>query len=214
MSAVDFVENLIESGRVAIGREECAPDDLDAGMRRLHARQRGRLPRGCPDLEIQAGAWALGVLYRACQALVYRDIESETVKKWLREPCPRRADAAVHYSVDLSFRFLPDVLRLGRGIAVDDPLVTGVTELLAEWPLSSVGVKDLPVCEVDLLLHDPALRRLYIDRVIEKEDLARLADARVAEQVRAAIGVHRELAPRMAAELDRLVRGAEVVNGR
>jgi MoxR-vWA-beta-propeller ternary system protein len=212
MSAVEFVGGLIESGRVCVGRDPAAPAELEVAVRRLDTDQRANLPPTCPELEPQAAAWALLSLYRACQALVYRDIDAESVKKWLAQPCPRRPDARVHYSVDLSFRFLPDVLKLARGIAADDPLVTGLMSVFAQWPLSSVGVKDLPIANADLLLDDPALCRLYTDRIIEKEDLARLGDARVAEQVRAALGTHRELAPRLAQELDRLAHKAEEVN--
>ena len=41
----------------------------------------------------------------------------------LSVPCPQKASPAVCYSVDLTFRFLPDLTRLARAASEDDPLV-------------------------------------------------------------------------------------------
>ena len=46
-----------------------------------------------------------------------------------------------------------------------------------------------------------ALLALYVDRVIATRDVSRLADARVRDGVRRALGLHTELAPQLAAAL-------------
>jgi hypothetical protein len=45
------------------------------------------------------------------------------------------------------------------------------------------------------------LRRLYADRIIAEGDISRLGDVRVDEMLRGDFGIHRELAPVLAAKL-------------
>ena len=51
---------------------------------------------------------------------------------------PSKANASTHLSVDLTFRFLPQVLRRARGIDPGDALVTMIADVLRAWPLSGV----------------------------------------------------------------------------
>jgi hypothetical protein len=102
--------------------------------------------------------------------------------------------------VDLAFQFLPELISLARGIAEQDPLVEGLRTLAAAWPLSSVGVRDLPdYLDVTPFIDEPCLRRLYADRIVERKDLLRLNHPAAREAVREALGEHRYLAKEVAA---------------
>ncbi len=56
-----------------------------------------------------------------------------------------------------------------------------------QWPLSSVGIKDVGDINVDDFVGEPSLRQMYVDRIIERGDLSRLSDGRVRQAVQAAI---------------------------
>jgi hypothetical protein len=128
-SAVAFVRSLAETGRVSVPPDEALPSDIDDAVRELDAATRQDMAFDAPPLDPPAAAWALGLIYRACQALVFREIEAASVEQALAAPCPQRASPTVCYSADLSLRYLPDLLSLARGIAPSDPLVAGLTAL-------------------------------------------------------------------------------------
>jgi hypothetical protein len=196
MSALPFVDALLESGRVRVPSSRAAPADLEAAVAALDHEVRPGLAFEAPPLDVPVAAWALTILYRGCQSLVYRDIDADAVRDALSQPCPAAEQSpSVCYSADLAFRYLPDLLALARGVAADDPLVTGLTELARRWPLSSVGVKGLEGLDVSSFVGDPALLQLYVDRIIERADQSRLTEPRVNEAVRTALGGYPELAP-------------------
>jgi hypothetical protein len=201
MSALEFVTALVNSGRVRVPVALEPPDDLSAAVRELDRFARPELAFEPPLLDLEVGQWALLLLFRGCQALVYRELDAEAVRAALAVSCPAAVSAEACYSADLAFRFLPDLIRLARGIAEDDPLVEGLKALAVRWPLSSVGVKDLGAVDLAAFAADPSLMRLYCDRIIETRDLSRLDDARTREAVREALGAFGDLAPVMAAAL-------------
>ena len=97
--------------------------------------------------------------------------------------------------MDLSLRFLPDVMRMARAANAQDPLVEYLLAWAADWPLSSVGITGVNAGSIDPFIDDASLRALYVDRIIAANDQSRLADARAADAVRAALGGFRELSP-------------------
>jgi len=201
MSAVEFVQSLLETGRVRVPAGDAPVEDLDQAVAELDCAARADAPREPPPLAAPAAAWALTVVYRACQALVFREIDAEAVRRTLVVPCPSPPSPAVHYSTDLSLRYLTDLLALARGIAPDDPLVAGLAALARAWPLSSVGVAGAGDVDPSPLLDHPSLRQLYVDRIIERGDASRLAHPAVRDAAREALGAYPSLAPKLAPHL-------------
>jgi hypothetical protein len=201
MSALDFVTALLEAGgRVRVGPEPLAVSELADAAMMLDAALRPSLAFEPPPLSVPAGEWAIRVLHRACQALVYREIDANAVRTGLALTCPVPPSPRTCYSVDLAFQFLPELISLARGIAEQDPLVEGLRKLAEAWPLSSVGVRGLgDDLDVAPFIDDPSLRRLYADRIIERKDISRLKDPAAREAVREALGEHRYLAKEVAA---------------
>jgi len=201
MSAVEFVTALLEGdGRVRVGVEPLAVSELPGAAGVLDRAVRPTLAFDPPPLSLPAAEWAILLLHRACQALVYRDIDGQAVRAGLALACPVRPSPRACYSVDLAFQFLPELLSLARGIAEQDPLVEGLRKLAAAWPLSSVGVRDLSDdLDVTAFIDEPSLRRLYADRIVERKDLLRLKHPAAREAVREALGEHRYLAKEVAA---------------
>ena len=72
--------------------------------------------------------------------LVFRDEPAAAIAEALGPPCPAPITPSTHYSVDLVFRFLPEVVIFARSAAAHDPLVEHLERFAREWPLSSVGM--------------------------------------------------------------------------
>lgn len=200
----EFLTSLFEQGRACVGR--LAPIDADQiaaanqVLCRYEAIDRMQAPGEAPAFILPAASWAAQQFYRACQLAVFRQHNDEDVRRELDHPFAGAHDAAAHYSVDLVFRYLPDLFRLASINAEHDPLLEILRGWAREWPLSSVGLVDRAASGADrtldvaVILEDPCLRILYADRVVLTGDASRLADPRVAEQVRAALGIHPALA--------------------
>jgi len=202
LSIEAFIHALQESGHVVVAPD--VPSDraaAEASLRALDAQCRQDLPHEAPALSMPAALWAAGMMYRACQFLAYREIEPAVIQKDLADPCPEPLSPAVCYSVDLTMRVLPEVLALARGLSDDDPLIIELTKLAQGWPLSSVGIAKVGDVQIDAFIDDPCLRQLYVDRSIQRGDVSRLNDPRVASAAREALGAYHDLAPSIAKAL-------------
>ena len=203
MSATQFVQSLLETGRVKVPLEADGPEGLEQAVAELDQAARAELAGEPPALSVAAAAWALKLTYRAAQALVFREIAAAAVQQALAQPCPQPRSPSVEFSADLSLRYLSDLLSLARGVAPDDPLVTGLARLAREWPLSSVGAAGLAEVDPPRFMDHPGLRQLYVDRIIERGDAARLEHPDVHAAVRESVGAYPELAPKLAGALGR-----------
>jgi hypothetical protein len=170
-----------------------------------HGQAREELGEGAEELEFDAAAagWALGQFYRAAQLLVCRDVTAEEAVRMLGVTGPATRGAAADFSVDLVFRFLPELYERARRLAPEDALVGELEKWARAWPLSSVGVALAETPPLETFWENAALRRLYVDRVTERRAEDRWRDARVAVQVRADLGAWPELAPGVAEALRR-----------
>ncbi|MDB5389901.1 MAG: hypothetical protein JWM11_5547 [Planctomycetaceae bacterium] len=169
-------------------------------LKSVEIEYRAGLPEGVPTANLPAAEWALVTLYRVSQFLVFRELPEEMLRTELARPCPEQKSAAVCYGVDLSFRFLPELVRLTRAVNSQDPLLEFLKAWAAEWPLSSVGVSDVDFASIgsesiEPILENAALRMMYIDRILTTHDASRLTNPQVAEAVRTALGDFRELSP-------------------
>ncbi len=164
-------------------------------LRTLESEYRRGLAGELPAVSLPAASWALTALYRACQFLVFRELPEEQLRAELSLPCPETPSPLVCYSVDLSLRFLPDVVRMARAANAHDPLVERLLTWATDWPLSSVGITGVTAGSIEAFIDDASLRTLYVDRILATNDQSRLSDDRVAEAVRAALGGFRELSP-------------------
>ncbi len=208
MGLPEFLQALFEHGRVRVGaagdtiaNEEWAT--VDAILAERHAADRMEFPGIMPPLEPAAARWAAEQFYRACQFAVHRDLGADKIAVALAGPCPPAPAASRHVSVDLTFRFLPDLYRLAKAAAEGDPLCERVRTWAAEWPLSSVGMPGVNPSDVADVCEHAGLLARYVDRIVARNDRSRLTDPRMREAVRAALGNYHELAADLAGALNR-----------
>lgn len=206
MGVRSFYDALYDHGRVRI--KDAAPpsaqdlEDAETFLLTVECELRldlaGQAPSALPDVV----RWSLLAFYRACQFFVFRDASPRDVQTELAKRCPQPPSPQTHYSADLAFRFLPDLVRLTRAASPDDPLTAAVIQLAGNWPLSSVGLAGLEGIEIGSFFDDPCLRQLYLDRILERRDLSRLGDGRVRGGLRQSLGLFSELAPEICRELE------------
>jgi hypothetical protein len=194
MKLADFLRDLLEKGKVTVAGQigSFENDDLhaaEASLRHYYVEDALDMPGAAPAFLPEAALWGARYFYHAVQLAVLRDLGEEVVRKYLQDyPGPRTAEAV--YSVDLTFRYLPDLLRLARGLAPGDVLVATLQRTALDWPFSSVGGDMAGDVDPDVILEHPSLRTAYVDRIIREKDTSRLTEPELPEHVRAALGGH------------------------
>ena len=139
---------------------------------------RQQLPNHPPELDCVLAIWAVKQFIRASQLLVHRELgeqfiasglESEPVDELLSSTISNASEqATVHYTVDLMFRFLPDLERLTRAASLSDPLLEQISKWANRWPLSSARMSGLQIepNRLEPILQNRCLRIMYIERTL------------------------------------------------
>ncbi|MBI1840736.1 MAG: hypothetical protein HYR88_07795 [Verrucomicrobia bacterium] len=199
----EFLRRLFDEGKGQV--RSGPPPVIDASSRALLAEAeaiaREELIGQPPRYRPLVAEWAASLLYSACQFVVCREAPADEIVRLLKSPCPESHSPETDWSADLVLRHLPDVFRQARHLSPSDPLVRELAVLGADWPLSSVGMPLEIAPDVASFASHRCLWQLYVDRVIRREDLSRLDHPAVAESVRAALGAHPELAPKVSMRL-------------
>jgi hypothetical protein len=202
MSLTSFLAALFDHGAVQVPQPEpIAGDELveaQAALGEFEKVYRLSLPNSPPDFDVDVACRTAEALYRVCQCFVYRDQDTKSIVAPAVARLPCATTPSHHYSADLVLRFLPDIWRLARDAAANDPLVSLLTELAGRWPLSTVGISGLHECSMDAIAGDRCLLQMYVDRVLQRRDRSRISDQRVRDAVLCAIGAHADLAPELA----------------
>jgi hypothetical protein len=190
-----FLEDLLTTGAVTLAGQPVPfePADLAAAEARLrarHAEDALELPGVAPAFDAPAALWAAQYLYHTVQLTLLRALDETVVAQCLAD-FPGEPTHEAIYSVDLTFRYLPDLLRLAKGLAPGDALVARLLATARQWPFSFVGTppSDDATAEARVLAH-PALRQTYLDRVIGARDRLRAAQPQLRPLVQAALGGH------------------------
>ena len=205
ISPADFFTALHASGIAGVTREALSGADGERVLKRVFDEAIEDLPGDATELpwQPQVAAEALQYFYRLCQALVDRAMTDEQVTALCATvPAPSNAPGDV-LAADLTLRHLPELYGMAKSMSSGDPLVKGIEEAARRFPLSSVGIAlKEPLPDISALQRHAGLWQLYIDRVIERQDVSRLADEHVRLAVADALGEHaRQLAPKLAAAL-------------
>lgn len=194
MIVANFMRQLYENGRVCVSAVPVDGDleisELTSALHDAYAIERQNLAGKPPKFASRAAVWAANILYQSCQFLVHRELSEVAVRDAFQRACPETPSPEACLSVDLSFRYLPDLHALARGVSREDPLVEGLRTLAHSWPLSSVGVKGMDAVDISAFIEHPCTRQLYVDRILERDDTSRLCDPRVLQAVRESVGIY------------------------
>jgi hypothetical protein len=200
-----FVRMLAAEGRAVVSAQMQLPPGEDpealAVLTEMELRAQEELSGEPPAFSGPAALWATRIFYEACRCAVCRDLSAEHVKSVLGTRCPVERGPSCDWSVDLVFRHFPRFFRFASQLSNGDPLVDALRDLARDWPLSAAGLPGLEKARLDTFIAHPVLCRLYADRLAAAEDPGVVTDPRVLAILRADLGLHRELAPRLAARV-------------
>ena len=221
LSYLKFLDDLLHTGEVRL-ESELVPteDELSRGTELLvdfERTWRMDLPSNVPPYSPAAGTWAAKMLFRAAQLLMFRDIPATEVERSFTDPPPPDDQSLEsHYSVDLTFRFLPDLTNFSQAVATDDPLSIQLQRWCHQWPISSVGVRawknqhaesnqtnaDASTsdaseddCQLNLtgFIDDPCLLQIYVDRILSRKDRSRINHPKIINEIKRIAGAHPDL---------------------
>jgi hypothetical protein len=199
-----FLSDLFETGRVSVSIDlpsELEPD-VDEVLLSAEKVAVGSLAGESPGFDPGCARWAAQTLYRACHFLVCRDVNAETFQAFFKQACPQPHSPQTDYSADLVFRYLPDLVGMSRALATGDPLLQELLKLGKDWPLSSVGISGIENVDLKGFIEHPALRQLYVDRIVARADTSRLGDPQVDFAVKEALGDYPDLSAPIANHLN------------
>jgi hypothetical protein len=188
-----------------VAMKEPAATEIDRWLLSAEQVYRKQLPPHAPVVNLDWARWAVQQFFRASQLLVHRDLGEQFILTGLEtDPAfltvlpvndlpvnDLPAHSSIHYSVDLVFRFLPDLNRLAKAASSSDPLLQQIQAWFDRWPLSGarmhLGIAPEPCLleKLEPILYDRCLRILYIERV--------LGPSPTAEQVNAWSIIHAQM---------------------
>ena len=192
MQLIQFIQDIIQQGKVTVDGNVTpfSDEDKQAATQRLreyYELQKQELSATVPAFDAPAAIWAAGFLYRAVQLVMLRDLGDDVVNKLLT-PYDGAVTPEAVLSVDLSFRYLPNLVGLAKGLAPEDVLVKRLHEAAVQWPFSSVGMKVEGDLNIDVILNNACVCRSYIDRIITARDIKRCNNPQVKEYIKEALG--------------------------
>ncbi len=193
----EFLKALFTKGSVVVSNKLKAFSNVDrleaaAVLERFSRLDRLEMPGEMPAFDREAALWAATFIYRSAQLILLRDEAAASIPKYLVD-FPGSRDVAANYSVDLSFRFLPDVIKLAKGLAPGDPLVAKLEQTANLWPLSNPSIRLEGVSEdLEKILDHPTLSLVFVDRVIAAKNRHVLKHVSIRALIGAALGEHAE----------------------
>ncbi|OQP46900.1 hypothetical protein A4H97_05105 [Niastella yeongjuensis] len=197
MELEQFIQDIIQQGKVIVAGAVVpfTGEDIQQATQRLREYYEQQLPEltgRVPAFEPEAAVWAAVYLYRAAQLTVLRALDEDAVNGLLT-PFTGAVSPGTILSVDISFRHLPNLVKVAKGLSPEDALVKQIQAAAVQWPFSSVGMKVEKEVNIDVIMHDTCLRRAYIDRIIDTRDKNRCNNELVNEYIKEALGDHGQL---------------------
>lgn len=203
-----FLRQLFENGHVsvpAIGRPFEPAVECESDLRAFDRSARQEFPAGLAGFHLPVAIWAAERLAEICRLVIAREAGPDEFAPILSAPCPATPSPSTDYSADLFLRHLPELWNFTGRLSPGDPLLGAIVGFSALWPLSSVGIKFAAPPDpgrVAIFAVNPALLRVYADRILATADVSRLGIPIVDHAVREALGARPELSPALARALE------------
>ncbi|MDR6560789.1 MULTISPECIES: hypothetical protein [unclassified Arcicella] len=163
-----------------------------AYLNQVYQQESLEYPYQSPPFDSSAGLWAAKTVYVASQLLLYRKNTQSDLLSLLPEFALPKTSAGV-LSVDLTLRFLPDIITQLDILNPEDELIPILEKHLYTWHYSGVSYP-LSVENLDFSIEtsDPCLRQLYANRIIEYRRKPLEETTAFADIVGASLGNYRD----------------------
>ncbi|MCE3296016.1 MAG: hypothetical protein K0R65_1730 [Crocinitomicaceae bacterium] len=147
-------------------------------------------PHTVPAFNPQAALWAARYLYTAAQVILFRKALAPETETFLKTPGPEINPGTI-LSVDLCFRFMPDIMEQLHVIDSEDPLLPVFEEQLRQWHYSGMRYElENDKLEMQVYLDDPCLRQLYCERVVRNKNIRLAQKAEIQTLIRSYMGMY------------------------
>ncbi|NJC27101.1 hypothetical protein [Neolewinella antarctica] len=195
MPFLQAIEQLVLTNKLVLyGRIDEVPEmEMKAVLKLLEERfvkEATGYPATAPAWDSAATGWAVKVVFHAAQLLMYRSHEADALAHYFPRFGQHRTAAAI-ISADICLRYLPTIVRHLEVIDVEDELILILKEILREWHYTGL-LADLPPepANLNLILENECLVRLYVDRVIETGNEVMAGREELRGMVLAVLGNH------------------------
>ena len=169
------IQNLFHTNKLVLtGRfHELSPEQaqqVGEFLRQIYQEEAMGYPHTGPLFHEEAALYAAKLLFYAAQLVPHRGHKAEALNRFF-PTYPQPKSAAAMLSADLCLRFMPAILQYLEQIDLEDELIPILRNFLAEWHYSGLLYDSLGETSVDWapILANECLKRLYVDRVIEKK---------------------------------------------
>lgn len=144
---------------------------LKAFLQAEYAQESLEYPYKVPIFDADAAVWAAKTIYIAAQLLLYRENKEKDLAALLPTFSGEYTPSAI-LSVDLSMRFLPDILQQLKLIDSEDALIPLLEKLLYDWHYSAVNYPlEIEKIAFDTFPKQDCLQQLYANRIIAHKNL-------------------------------------------
>jgi hypothetical protein len=156
MLLTGFLNDLLTTGILTLAGRPTpfAENDLlaaDALLAAYHAQDAQELPQQAPAFNAPAARWAAHYVYYTALLMLARELDEAVMETYL-PPFTDELTPEVVYAVDLTFRYLPDLLHLAKGLAPGDALVARLHATASQWPFSFVGNESVDAATEGIVL--------------------------------------------------------------
>lgn len=194
MTLSQFILNLLEKGQVVLeGKlKDFSQKELEEAssvLKVYYDHDKMKMPYQAPEFEPGIAIWGATFLYHTMQLSLLRDEDEATVRQYLKVSTATQTPSVI-YSADLMLRYLPQLLRMTKGLAPNDILVKCLMETATQWPFSSIGIALTETPHLDPILEHPSLRGAYIDRIIQSKDQKNIYNEKITNLINEALGDH------------------------
>ncbi len=143
-----------------------------------------------PDFNSDVALWAAEFMYVSAQLIIYRENHSNE----LQDILPNEefvVTPSTLMSVDICFRFIPDLLKELKLIDGEDKLIPILESKLQKWYYSAVNSEvEIENKDWDVVIQSPCLTQLYINRIIKFKNRKLAKIPNVNSKISARIGIY------------------------
>ena len=149
-------------------------------------------PFTSPAFHPQAALWAAETVYYACQFILFRENDEDKMEDFF-PAFQFEISPTTILSVDLCFRFVPDMLRQLSLIDPEDSLISILEKHLKIWHFSGINYSLVfKEIELDIIFSNPCLQQLYLNRITTYKNIHLAKTPKVNQLLKANFGIYEE----------------------
>lgn len=145
-----------------------------------------------PKFHPQAALWAAETVYYASQFILFRENDDAKMEDFFPAFQFEISPSSI-LSVDLCFRFVPDMLRQLSLIDPEDSLISILEKHLQTWHFSGINYSlDFKGIDLNIIFTDPCLQQLYLNRITTYKNIHLAKMPKINQLLQANFGIFEE----------------------